>query len=153
MILVIFAIVIYLFSFGGLIISWRKYKKAPKGTDLILHIIFIIVFFGYQVSISELVKSKRILVAQKNDSEIKDLLILRDNGECEFQTFHNTKVMLWKQEGSYKISGDTIDLTVLPYTAYFNRKRNKLWYLNPNQINYNIMDTIYFDILTNRINK
>ena len=105
----------------------------------------------YLISATELVKSEKVFIAEIFDPTLDARIILRDNGSCEFENYHDPKTKLWIQKGTYSISQDTISLTILPYKIYRNPEEDIFWCLHSNQQTNHLVDTVIIEIIKNEI--
>lgn len=147
LIILVLCLCAYVFLLLRSIFEWWFKGIRLARSHLIIHLVFLIVAGSILISRTELVKSKQIFIAETSDIERGERLILRKNGDCHFQKIRQDKVVLWEYEGKYNISGDSINLTTIPYLMYIDTLNEKIWYLATNNIDYNKTDTIFFDIL------
>jgi hypothetical protein len=105
-VLYIVSIINMLIAFGKNGIKHNKVKSISHGTVILA----IIVMCIYN---SELFKSKRIITATLYDDLFQYTLILRANGKCENEVYGLG--FSEKFSGSYRLKGDTIIFSRVPY--------------------------------------
>lgn len=113
---------------------FKIWKTGFKENKLIfrMHTAFIVFIMTVTLIDSELFKSKIILEGTLRDDLSNLTLILREDGTCE----NNVTGMLGFSEqhkGAYKMAGDTIIFTTIPYdnnfipdTVLLNREQNAI---------------------------
>ena len=116
--LIIPIILLYVFSFFETLVSLMKSGIKKNFIKIVFHsaLIFIIIIFNLMNS--EVFKSKKIISATLKDDQYYYNLVFRENGAVE----NNINGMFGYSEqitGKYKIKGDTIIFTKVPYENDF----------------------------------
>ena len=116
--LIIPTILLYVFSFFETLVSLMKSGIKKNFIKIFFHSTLILIIIVFNLINSEVFKSKKILSATLKDYQYYYNLVFRENGEVE----NNINGMFGYSEqitGKYKIKGDTIIFTKVPYDNNF----------------------------------
>ncbi|MGV0846653.1 hypothetical protein ACTS9T_08775 [Empedobacter falsenii] len=116
--LVLPIILLYVFSFFETLALLIRSGFKKNIIKVVFHSVLILIIIIFNLTDSEIFKSKKILSATLKDDQYYYNLVFRENGEVE----NNINGMFGYSEriaGKYKINGDTIIFTKVPYDNDF----------------------------------
>lgn len=135
-------LILYLISIIETIFSLIKRGYKSNQIKLTSHLIALMVIGALVINNTNLFKSKSVLNATLHDDLHHYTLTLRKNGNCEIDWIGMFGVS-GSYEGAYKMKGDTIIFTRVPYendfipdTVYWNREEQAIFITKDDKGNF-----------------
>lgn len=131
--IIIPVLILYLITLIGTIIKLTLTGYKTNKFVALVHLSFFLIVISMNLVDFELFKSKKVLSGTLKDDLFHYTLTLRENGTCENQV-NGFMGFQEKFNGTYKMKGDTIIFTVVPYdndfipdTILLDRKQKALF--------------------------